>query len=157
MGQLAGSVDFNLTQLLSSGMTLGKSLNPHCLTLAALLPWNQYTVNNNKRIDLSFLHFKKIKIKIKHELSIPKTWHRALYMNSLLIFLNPYLPSWNQYCVLAPRQKSGKGRQWVGKVTCPGSHSWEVSEARFEPRTSKSQPAALPPPLLNEGVGLDDL
>ena len=28
------------------------------------------------------------------------------------IFLTPYLPSWNQYCVLFPRQKSGKGRQW---------------------------------------------
>ena len=23
-----------------------------------------------------------------------------------------------------------------GQVTCPGSHSWDVSEARLEPRTS---------------------
>ena len=26
-----------------------------------------------------------------------------------------------------------------GQVTCPRSHSWEVSEARFEPRTSHLQ------------------
>ena len=41
------------------------------------------------------------------------------------LFLNPYLPSWNQYCVLVPRQKGGKGRQWgssdLPRVTQLGS------------------------------------
>ena len=44
---------------------------------------------------------------------------------SVTCFFNPSLTSENQYYVLAPRQKSGKGRQWgssdLPRVTLLGS------------------------------------